>query len=162
MKEAAFTITPPSPVADRRALLVLICTSAPSFMLQLDANIVSVSLPAISRSLGASFAGIEWVITAYMLSFASLLLPAGALADRFGRKRLLIVGLFVFTFASFLCGSASSLPVLIAARALQGAGAAMQLSSALATLSHAFRGEARARAFSFWGCLLYTSPSPRD
>ena len=57
----------------RQALLVLVCTSAPSFMLQLDANIVSVSLPAIARSLGASFAGIEWVITAYMLSFASLL-----------------------------------------------------------------------------------------
>ncbi|SRR5260221_10445588 len=67
-----------SRAADRHALLVLICTSAPSFMIQLDANIVSVSLPAIARSLGVSFAGIEWVITAYILSFASLLLPAGA------------------------------------------------------------------------------------
>src|ERR1700745_3025385 len=103
-------------VADRHALYVLICTSAPSFMIQLDANIVSVSLPAIARSLGASFAGIEWVITAYVLSFASLLLPAGALADRFGRKRLLILGLSVFTFASFLCGSAPTLTVLIMAR----------------------------------------------
>src|ERR1700761_6335699 len=111
--------------AKRQALLVLICTSAPSFMLQLDANIVSVSLPAIARSLNAGFSGIEWVVTAYMLSFASLLLPAGALADRFGRKRLLVIGLSVFTVASFLCGSAWSLPVLIAARALQGAGAAM-------------------------------------
>src|SRR5258706_3523986 len=140
--------------ADRHALLVLICTSAPSFMIQLDANIVSVSLPAIARSLGASFAGIEWVITAYLLSFASLLLPAGALADRFGRKRLLILGLSIFTFASFLCGSAPNLTVLIIARALQGAGAAMQLSAALATLSHAFQGEARARAFSFWGSVV--------
>jgi MFS family permease len=77
----------------RHAMLVLICTSVPSFMLQLDANIVSVSLPVIARSLNASFAGIEWVITAYMLSFASLLLPAGALADRFGRKPLLVIGL---------------------------------------------------------------------
>jgi EmrB/QacA subfamily drug resistance transporter len=140
--------------AGRHAFLVLVCTSAPSFMLQLDANIVSVSLPAIARSLNASFAGIEWVITAYMLSFAALLMPAGALADRFGRKKLLIVGLSVFTLASFLCGSAPSLPVLIAARALQGAGAAMQLSAALATLSHAFQGEARARAFSFWGAVV--------
>jgi MFS family permease len=140
--------------AKRQALLVLICTSAPSFMLQLDANIVSVSLPAIAHSLNASFAGIEWVITAYMLSFASLLMPAGALADRFGRKRLLITGLSVFTFASFLCGAAPNLTVLIAARALQGAGAAMQLSSALATLSHAFQGEARARAFAFWGSVV--------
>ena len=140
--------------AKRQALLVLICTSAPSFMLQLDANIVSVSLPAIAHSLNASFAGIEWVITAYMLSFASLLMPAGALADRFGRKRLLITGLSVFTFASFVCGAAPNLTVLIAARALQGAGAAMQLSSALATLSHAFQGEARARAFAFWGSVV--------
>src|SRR5260370_19250635 len=143
-----------SRAADRHALLVLICTSAPSFMIQLDANIVSVSLPAIARSLGASFAGIEWVITAYILSFASLLLPAGALADRFGRKRLLILGLSVFTFASFLCGSAPNLTVLIVARSLQGAGAAMQLSAALATLSHAFQGEARARAFSFWASVV--------
>ena len=75
-------VTGPSSVAGsskRHALLVLICTS---FMLKLDANIVSVSLPAIAGSLNASFAGIEWVITACMLSFASLLLPAGALADR--------------------------------------------------------------------------------
>src|SRR6201999_2852801 len=97
----------------RHALLVLVCTSAPSFMLQLDANIVSVSLPSIARSLNASFEGIEWVITAYMLSFASLLLPAGALADRFGRKRLLIIGLAVFTLASFACGAAPNLSALI-------------------------------------------------
>jgi MFS family permease len=63
------------------AMLVLICVSVPSFMLQLDSNIVAASLPSISESLGATFAGIEWVITAYTLSFASLLLPAGALAD---------------------------------------------------------------------------------
>ena len=134
--------------------MVLICTSAPSFMLQLDANIVSVSLPVIARSLNASFAGIEWVITAYMLSFASLLLPAGAIADRFGRKPLMIIGLSVFIFASFLCGAAPNLAVLIAARGLQGAGAALQLSSALATLSHTFQGDARARAFSFWGSVV--------
>ena len=143
-----------SRAAERHALLVLICTSAPSFMIQFDANVVSVSLPAIARSLGANFAGIEWVVTAYTLSFASLLLPTGAVADRFGRKRLLILGLSVFTFASFLCGSAPNLTVLIIARALQGAGAAMQLSAALATLSHVFQGEARARAFSFWGSVV--------
>ncbi|WP_250527853.1 MFS transporter [Caballeronia sp. GAWG2-1] len=144
----------PDAATKRHEWLVLICTSAPSFMLQLDANIVSVSLPSIARSLHADFAGIEWVITAYMLSFASLLMPAGALADRFGRKRLLVTGLMLFTFASLLCGSAWNLPMLIAARALQGAGAAMQLSAALATLSHAFHGEARARAFAFWGTVV--------
>jgi EmrB/QacA subfamily drug resistance transporter len=137
-----------------QALLVLICTSVPSFMIQFDANIVSVSLPAIAHSLGASFAGIEWVVTAYILSFASLLLPAGALADWFGRKTTLVIGLSLFTVASVLCGSAPSLSVLIAARALQGAGAALQLSSALASLSHSFQGAARARAFSFWGSVV--------
>ena len=115
-------------------------------MLQLDANIVSVALPSIARSLHAGFAGTEWVVAAYMLSFASLLMPAGALADRFGHKQLLLIGLAVVTLASLLCGLAANLPALIAARALQGAGAAMQLSAALATLSHAFQGPVRARA----------------
>src|SRR5260370_8336551 len=118
-----------SRAADRHALLVLICTSAPSFMIQLDANIVSVSLPAIARSLGASFAGIEWVITAYILCFASLLLPAGALADRFGRKRLLLLGLSVFTFASFLCGPAPNLPALVVAPPLHPTLPPMHLHS---------------------------------
>jgi EmrB/QacA subfamily drug resistance transporter len=137
-----------------RQMVVLICVSAPSFMLQLDANIVAVSLPSISQSLHASFDGIEWVITAYTLSFASLMLPAGALADRFGRKRMLIAGLSLFTVSSFFCGSAPELPVLIGARALQGVGAAMQLSAGLATLSHSFSGDARARAFAFWGSVV--------
>ena len=136
------------------AILVLICVSAPSFMLQLDSNIVAVSLPSISESLGATFAGIEWVITAYTLSFASLLLPAGALADRFGRKRMLVTGLGLFTLASFFCGAAPSLGVLIAARAVQGVGAALQLSAALATLASTFKGDTRARAFAFWGSVV--------
>jgi EmrB/QacA subfamily drug resistance transporter len=143
-----------APLGGVRAMLVLVCVSAPSFMLQLDANIVAVSLPSISESLGASFAGIEWVITAYTLSFASLLLPAGALADRFGRKRVLMSGLGLFTLASFFCGAAPSLDVLVAARAFQGIGAAMQLSAALATLSSSFKGDARARAFAFWGSVV--------
>ena len=137
-----------------RPLLVLICSSAPSFMLQLDTNIVAVSLPSISQSLKANFAGIEWVVTAYTLSFASLLLPAGALADRFGRKRVLLIGLGIFTAASFFCGAAPNLATLITARAFQGVGAAMQLSAALATLSSFFKGDERARAFAFWGSVV--------
>lgn len=92
-----------------------------------------------------NFTGIEWVITAYTLIFASLMLLAGALADRFGRKRMLIGGLDLFALASFLCASAPSLPILIAGRALQGVGAAMQLSTGLATLSHSFSGDARSK-----------------
>src|SRR3984893_5811990 len=143
-----------SPLERYRAMLVLICVSAPSFMLQLDSNIVAVSLPSISESLKANFAGIEWVVTAYTLSFASLLLPAGALADRFGRKRVLMTGLVIFTVASFFCGAAPDLATLVTARAFQGIGAALQLSAALATLSSFFKGDERARAFAFWGTVV--------
>src|ERR1700742_2123099 len=119
-------------------LLLLLCVSVLSFMINLDANIVAVSLPSIAQSLKADFADIEWVISAYTLTFASLMMPAGALADRFGRKRLLMIGLAIFTFASFLCGAAPNAAVLNGGRALQGIGAAVLLSAALATLSHAF------------------------
>jgi EmrB/QacA subfamily drug resistance transporter len=148
-------VAPKASLLERyRPLLVLICSSAPSFMLQLDTNIVAVSLPSIAESMKANFAGIEWVVTAYTLSFASLLLPAGALADRFGRKRVLMIGLGIFTAASFFCGAAPNLATLITARAFQGIGAAMQLSAALATLSSFFKGDERARAFAFWGSVV--------
>jgi EmrB/QacA subfamily drug resistance transporter len=134
--------------------LILLCVSIPSFMINLDSNIVAVSLPSIAQSLGASFSDIEWVISAYTLVFASCVMPAGALADRYGRKRMLIIGLLTFTVASFLCGAASSVAILNGSRALQGLGAAMLLSAALATLSHTFRGVQRAKAFAFWGSVI--------
>jgi EmrB/QacA subfamily drug resistance transporter len=134
--------------------LVLLCVSVPSFMINLDANIVAVSLSSIAHSLHADFAAIEWVISAYTLAFATLLMPAGALADRFGRKRMLITGLAIFTVASGICGAAHTSAVLNWARALQGVGAALQLSAALAILSHGFRGRERASAFAFWGSVI--------
>jgi EmrB/QacA subfamily drug resistance transporter len=142
------------PSAATRNTLILLCVSVPSFMLNLDSNVVAVSLSSIAHSLHADFAAIEWVISAYTLTFATLMMPAGALADRFGRKRMLLAGLTLFTAASFLCGAAPNVAVLNAARAVQGVGAAVQLSAALATLSHAFRGPARARAFAFWGSVI--------
>ncbi|WP_429269888.1 MFS transporter [Paraburkholderia sp. EB58] len=137
-----------------RKLMLLLCVSVPSFMINLDANIVAVSLSSIAKSLHADFAAIEWVISAYTLAFATLVMPAGALADRFGRKRVLIIGLLVFTIASFFCGAASSSAVLNVARAVQGVGAALQLSAALAVLSHGFQGRERAKAFAFWGSVI--------
>jgi MFS family permease len=115
---------------------------------------LAVSLPSIARSLKEDFGDIEWVISAYTLTFASLVLPSGALADRYGRKRMLVTGLAVFTLASLVCGAAANVVMLNAARALQGVGAALQLSSALAILSHEFRGAERARAFAFWGSVV--------
>jgi EmrB/QacA subfamily drug resistance transporter len=135
-------------------LLVLLSVSIPSFMINLDSNIVAVSLPSIAASLHADFAAIEWVISAYTLTFASLLMPAGALADRYGRKRTLVAGLALFTLASLICGAAPNVAILNAARAAQGLGAALQLSAALAILSHGFRGAERTRAFAFWGSVI--------
>lgn len=140
--------------AGLQRFLILLCVSIPSFMINLDSNIVAVSLSSIAQSLHADFADIEWVISAYTLTFASCVMPAGALADRYGRKRMLVIGLAVFTLASLICGAAGSVALLNGARALQGVGAAILLSSALATLSHTFRGPHRARAFAFWGSVI--------
>ncbi|WP_429300703.1 MFS transporter [Paraburkholderia sp. GAS199] len=123
-------------------------------MIMLDSNIVAVSLPAIARDLNAAFSDIEWVVSAYVLAFAAFLMTAGALSDRFGRKRILITGLVVFTIASVLCGLSPNASTLNLARALQGIGAALQLSAALAVLGHEFRGPDRARAFGFWGTVI--------
>jgi EmrB/QacA subfamily drug resistance transporter len=140
-------------VSGRRAR-VLLCASGVSFIIMLDSNIVAVSLPSIARDLNATFADIEWVVSAYVLTFAALLMPSGALADRYGRRRMLIVGLAVFVLASLICGLAPSALVLNAARALQGVGAAIELSAALAVLGHAFQGAERAKAFGFWGTVV--------
>src|ERR1700722_12098313 len=145
MTQEALTSAPyarPRParwVTGRRAR-VLLCASGVSFMIMLDSNIVAVSLPSIARDLNATFADIEWVVSAYVLTFAALLMPSGALA--------------VFVLASLMCGLAPSASVLNAARALQGVGAAIELSAALAVLGHAFQGAERAKAFGFWGTVV--------
>jgi EmrB/QacA subfamily drug resistance transporter len=137
-----------------RRFHVLLCASGMCFMIMLDSNIVAVSLPSIARDLGATFSDIEWVVSAYVLTFAALLMPSGALADRFGRRRTALAGLSVFTLSSLLCGLAPAASILNMARAMQGIGAALQLSAALAILSHEFRGPERARAFGFWGTVI--------
>jgi len=120
----------------------------------LDSNIVAVSLPAIARDMHAAFSDIEWVVSAYVLSFAAMLLPAGSLADGLGRRRILLIGLATFTVASLLCGIAQSPATLNWSRALQGIGAALQLSAALGLLGHTFTGPERGRAFAFWGVVV--------
>jgi EmrB/QacA subfamily drug resistance transporter len=136
-------------------LFVLLIASVGCGMTVLDTNIVSVILPTIARDLGASFADIEWVISSYVLCFASLLLPAGAVADRFGRKRVFLSGIILFGLASLLCGEAWSAPALYLARAIQGAGAAFLLAPALSIIGHTFHEEAeRKRAWSIWGAMM--------
>lgn len=138
----------------RRKFAILLTTSLCCSLIMLDANVVAVSLPTIARSLGASFADIEWVVSAYVLPFAALLLAAGSYADRHGRKRTILIGLAVFAFASGLCGLTHSALTLNLARALQGIGASLLLTAALAAINHAFIGQERARAYAFWGACI--------
>jgi len=103
-----------------RIILAIVCLA--QFMVVLDISIVNVALPSIQRDLGFSAANLQWVVTAYSLTFGGLLLLGGRLADIFGRRRIFLVGLALFTGASLLGGFAGNQATLIAARALQGVG----------------------------------------
>ncbi|HTJ94421.1 MAG TPA: MFS transporter [Pararobbsia sp.] len=141
--------------ARRSANLVLATASAICALIILDTNVVAVSLPSIARTFHASFAEVEWVVSAYMVTFASCLLAAGGLADRIGRKRMLLIGLGVFALASLGCGLAPTVLWLNIARAVKGLGAAMEITSALAIIGHTFREEKeRARAWALWGMAM--------
>jgi EmrB/QacA subfamily drug resistance transporter len=138
--------------ADRKAqLLTLGACCFGLFMVMLDNTVVNVALPSIQRELGAKVAGLALVLDAYILVFASLLLTAGSLGDRFGRRRVFRAGLVVFTASSALCGLAPSLPALVAGRALQAVGAAALLPGSLAILTAAFPDpRERVQAIGLW------------
>jgi EmrB/QacA subfamily drug resistance transporter len=120
------------------------------FMVVLDNLVVSVALPTIHRDLGASIQSLEWTVNAYVLSYAVLLLTGAALGDRFGRKRMFLLGLGIFTGASALAALARSSDLLIAARAVQGAGAAVVTPLTLTLLAEAFPRERRGIAIDVW------------
>lgn len=141
--------------AASRTDAVLLLASAGCALTVLDTNVVGVVLPTIARDLSASFADIEWVVSAYVLCFASLLLPAGTLADRIGRRRLYLIGLVLFALASVACGLAAQAGALYLARAGQGAAAAFMLAPALSLIGHAHQHPARrARAWAIWGAIM--------
>jgi EmrB/QacA subfamily drug resistance transporter len=129
--------------------LVAVCTGV--FMLLLDITIVNVALSDIQTELDASLSDLQWVIDAYALSLASLLLTAGSLADLFGRKRVFAIGTVLFTIGSLLCGSAPNILFLTISRAAQGIGGAAMFATALALLSSAFHGRDRGVAFGAFG-----------
>ncbi len=120
------------------------------FMVVLDNLVVSVALPTIHRDLGASIQALEWTVNAYVLSYAVLLLTGAALGDRFGRKRMFLIGMTVFTGASAFAALAPSTDLLIAARAVQGAGAAVVTPLTLTLLAEAFPSERRGMAIGVW------------
>jgi DHA2 family methylenomycin A resistance protein-like MFS transporter len=130
--------------------LVSVCLGF--FVIQLDVTIVNVALPAIQREVGGSTGGLQWIIDAYTLALAALMLTAGSLADRTGARRVFTAGLVVFGIGSAACAAAPSLGVLIAARAVQGLGASALVPCSLALIVHQFPDpRARARALGVWG-----------
>jgi MFS family permease len=142
-------IASPVTLRPRTAALALLCTA--QFVVVLDVTIVAVALPAIRRSLGFAPEGLQWVVTAYALTFGGLLVAAGRAADLFGRRRLFRAGLVVFGSASLACGLAPSGAALVAARAVQGIGAAIEAPAAFALMAATFpEPEARRRAVAWW------------
>jgi EmrB/QacA subfamily drug resistance transporter len=138
----------------RRRWWTLVAVGLATFMTYLDNNVTNVALPTIQRDLHLSVAGLEWVVSSYILVFASLLLAGGRLADLFGRRRLFVAGLVVFTLASLGAGLAGSGAVLIAARLVQGLGAALMVPTTLAIIVATFddRRE-RAQAIGVWAAI---------
>jgi EmrB/QacA subfamily drug resistance transporter len=131
--------------------LIVVC--AGTFMLLLDVTIVVVALPEIQQGLHSTFSEVQWVIDAYALTLASVLLTAGSLADRYGRRLLFTIGLIVFTAGSLLCGLAQSPMMLILSRSAQGIGGAILFSTSLALLAQSFHGKERGVAFGVWGAI---------
>ncbi|WP_175834991.1 MFS transporter [Burkholderia anthina] len=145
------TAAAPTAAAARR---VLAATCVSYTLVLLDASIVNVALTDIAHTFGSHVAGLQWIVNAYTLAFASLLMTGGTLGDRLGDRTVYVAGLAVFVVASALCGVAPTLPALAAARALQGVGSAMLVPCSLALINRAFpEPAARASAISIWmGC----------
>jgi EmrB/QacA subfamily drug resistance transporter len=138
----------PITASQRRWTLAIV--SIALFMTALDNLVVGVALPSIRVDLGGSIESLEWTVNAYTLAFAVLLITGAALGDRFGRKRMFVIGLGIFTSASALAALAPSIDALIAARAVQGLGAAIVLPLTLTLLSEAFPAEKRGAALGIW------------
>lgn len=146
-----------APAPDRRRWVALAFIAVAQLMIALDATIISIALPSAQRTLGASDADRQWVITAYTLAFGGLLLLGGRIADYMGRKRAFIAGLAGFALASVLGGAAPDFAILIAARALQGAFAALLAPTALSLLAVTFtEPKERATAFVVYGSIAGT------
>ena len=131
----------------------MVITSLALFMATLDNLVVTTALPVIRRHLHAGLAGLEWTVNAYTLTFAVLLLTGAALGDRFGRRRMFLVGLVVFTGASAAAALSPSVGWLVAARAVQGAGGALIMPLSLTLLSAAVAPERRNQALGVWGAI---------
>src|SRR5258708_4668681 len=133
------------------AALVVLCVA--QFMVILDMTVTSIALPSIGRSLGFAASDLQWVVASYLLATGGLTLLGGRAADLFGGRRTFSLGLAVFTLASLASGLAPDAAALVAARSVQGAGAALLTPSALAVITATYTGTRRATALSAWGAL---------
>ncbi|MFD7698852.1 MFS transporter [Streptomyces caelestis] len=129
---------------------ILLTTVLGSSMVLLDSTVVNVALPRIGRDLDADLAALQWTVNAYMVTLAGLILLGGALGDRFGRRKVFVVGVLWFAGASLLCGLAPDTGVLVAARALQGVGGALLTPGSLALIQASFHPDDRGRAVGLW------------
>ncbi len=145
--------TPLSPEAKSRAVWAIVVTGLSLFMASLDNLVVSTALPVIRVHLHAGLSGLEWTVNAYTLTFAVLLLSAAAIGERFGRRRIFVLGIAVFTAASAVAALAPNISVLVFARAVQGAGGAMIMPLSLTLLSAAVPPERRNVALGIWGAI---------
>lgn len=142
---ASITSRPGESSGNRSAIWTLIITGLALFMTSLDNLVVGVALPSIRADLGGTIESLEWTVNAYTLAFAVLLITGAALGDRFGRRRMFAIGVGLFTAASAASALAPTLDALVAARALQGAGAAIVVPLTLTLVSGAFPAEKRGR-----------------
>lgn len=145
-----YSLVMPGPRHPRLTLFATILASSLAFI---DGSVVNVALPAIGRDLQASAADLQWTINAYLLPLSALLLLGGAAGDHFGRRRMLVGGIVLFAAASLACALAPGLELLLAARVVQGVGAAMLMPNSLSILSHAFSGEDKGRAVGTWAAV---------
>jgi EmrB/QacA subfamily drug resistance transporter len=136
-----------------RGRWIVLATVLGSGVVMLDATVVNVALDRLGRDLHADFGGLQWVVNAYALTLAALILLGGSLGDRFGRRRLFVIGTVWFAAASLLCGLAPSVPMLVAARALQGVAGALLTPGSLAIIAAAFHPDDRSRAVGLWSGL---------
>ncbi|KOV58554.1 MFS transporter [Streptomyces sp. MMG1121] len=133
-----------------RGKWILLTTVLGSSMALLDSTVVNVALPRIGRDLGASLAALQWTVNAYMVTLAGLILLGGSLGDRYGRRKIFVLGVVWFAAASLLCGVAPTPGILIAARALQGIGGALLTPGSLAIIQASFHPDDRSRAVGLW------------
>src|SRR5271163_4110040 len=144
---AAQPTTNPASAGDGHGWRAVSIVLVGAFMALLDTTIVNVALPSIRSGLHASSASLEWIVSGYALAYGLALVPGGRAGDRFGHKRLFLIGLTIFTLASVACGISQTQGEIVAARIVQGLGAGLFFPSISATIQHSFTGPARSKAF---------------